>query len=69
MSQSLRTTIAGPKVPTFLKAIDGTAAVLKNQIANNVISAVSLRYKPSVRTTAQLSKVVFIGRNVLEIPH
>ena len=39
MSQSLRTTIAGPKVPTFLKPIDGTTIKIENHITNNVISA------------------------------
>ena len=39
MSQPLRTTIAGPKVPTFLKPIDGTTDEIENHIPNNVISA------------------------------
>ena len=49
MSQLLNTTgepvariyiyivVVGSKVPTFLKTIDGTKAVLENHIANNVI--------------------------------
>ena len=39
MSQSLRTTKAGPKVTTFLNPIDGTTAVLGNHFVNNVIPA------------------------------
>ena len=39
MSQALRTTIAGPKVPTFLRPIDGTTVKIEDHIPNNVISA------------------------------
>ena len=39
MSQSLRTTIAGPEVTTFLEPIDGTTAVLDNHIVKNAVSA------------------------------
>ena len=41
MSQSLRTTKAGPKVTTFLKPIDGTTAVLDNHIVT--LSPLGLR--------------------------